>query len=44
MTGEIDSMSKDDVTVYMLDILDRYELPHSIQCFENYHVLKLVPF
>ena len=28
--GELDSMSKDDVTVYMLDILDRYELPHSI--------------
>ena len=28
--GELDSMSKDDVIVYMLDIVDRYELPHSI--------------
>ena len=42
--GELDSMSKDDVTVYMLDIVDRYELPHSIHCFENYQTLKLVPF
>lgn len=42
--GELDSMSKDDVTVYMLDIVDRYELPHSIHCFENYQMLKLVPF
>ena len=43
-TGELDSMSKDDVTIYMLDIVDRYELPHSLHCFDNYHMLKLVPF
>ena len=24
-------MSKDDLTMYMLEILDRYELPHTIK-------------
>ena len=43
-TGELDSMSKDDVTVYMLDILDRYELPHTIKCAEDFKFLHYVPF
>ena len=42
--GELDSMSKDDVTIYMLDIVDRYELPHTIKCAEDFKFLHYVPF
>ena len=38
-SGELEDMSKDDLTMYMLEILDRYELPHTIKCAENFKFL-----
>lgn len=43
-SGELEDMSKDDLTMYMLEILDRYELPHTIKCAENFKFLHYVPF
>ena len=43
-SGELKDMSKDDLTMYMLEILDRYELPHTIKCAEDFKFLHYVPF
>ena len=43
-SGELEDMSKDDLTMYMLEILDRYELPHTIKCAEDFKFLHYVPF
>ena len=43
-SGELEDMSKDDLTMYMLEILDRYELPHPIKCAEDFKFLHYVPF
>ena len=41
---ELEDMSKDDLTMYMLEILGRYELPHTIKCAEDFKFLHYVPF
>ena len=41
---ELEDMSKDDLTMFMLEILDRYELPHTIKCAEDFKFLHYVPF
>ena len=43
-SGELKDMSKDDLTMFMLEILDRYELPHTIKCAEDFKFLHYVPF
>ena len=43
-SGGLEDMSKDNLTMYMLEILDRYELPHTIKCAENFKFLHYVPF
>ena len=43
-SGELEDMSKDDLTMFMLEILDRYELPHTIKCAEDFKFLHYVPF
>ena len=43
-SGELEDMSKDDLTMYMLEILDRYELPHTIKRVEDFKFLHYVPF
>jgi hypothetical protein len=43
-SGKLEDMSKDDLTMYMLEILDRYELPHTIKCAEDFKFLHYVPF
>ena len=43
-SGELEDMSKDDLTIYMLEILDRYELPHPIKCAVDFKFLHYVPF
>lgn len=42
--GELDEMSRDEITMYMLDILDRYEFPHPIRNLEDFKILHYVPF
>lgn len=43
-SGELEDMSKADLTMYMLEIPDRYELPHTIKCAEDFKFLNYVPF
>lgn len=42
--GKLDEMSRDEITMYMLDILDRYEFPHPIRNLEDFKILHYVPF
>lgn len=42
--GELDEMTRDEITMYMLDILDRYEFPHPIRNLEDFRILHYVPF
>lgn len=42
--GELDEMSRDEITMYMLDILDRYEFSHPIRNLEDFKILHYVPF
>ena len=43
-SGKLEEMSRDELTVHMLEILDRYELPHTIKCAEDFRFLHFVPF
>lgn len=36
---EVFELSRDELTVHMLDILDKYELPHSIQREKDFNLL-----
>ena len=42
--GELDHMSRDDITMYMLEILDRFEIPHPIRNLENFKIVDFSPF
>lgn len=42
--GELDDMSHDEMTLLMLDILDRYELPHPIHNAGDYKIMYRAPF
>ena len=41
---DILELSHDELTVYMLDILDKHELPHPIRNANNYNLLEPEPF
>lgn len=37
-------LSRDELTVYMLDILDKYELPHPIRKEKDFNFMQCDPF
>ena len=43
-SGKLDEMTRDALTVYMLDILDRHEIPHPIRSQEDFAMMRYTPF
>lgn len=41
---EVFELSRDELTVHMLDILDKYELPHPIRRERNFNFMHCDPF
>ena len=41
---EVFELTRDELTVHMLDILDKHELPHSIRREKNFNFLLNDPF